>query len=245
MNNETPIIITGMHRSGTSLMAGFIHRSGIDLGDKLLGARSSNIYGHFEDVEILEFHREILERQFGHQMWVPQPPRLMDADRRRAVALISARQHKTFWGWKDPRTCLFLDFWNELLPAAWYLFIVRRPDLVLHSLGKRNNTRFFHFWVHNTFLRSWLLYNHECYRFYLGHRSRCILVVLEHVLECPASVVDLLSERLAYDLDEAVFRASYDASVLTTRPKQRRLASPLLWHKCVSLYRKLSQDADV
>ena len=166
MHSGTPIIIAGMHRSGTSLLARFVHDSGIDLGDKLLSANKSNIYGHYEDLEILEFHREILEQQFGHQMWVRGIPHMTDADRERAVALISARQHKPFWGWKDPRTCLFLDFWSYLLPDAHYLFIVRHPDLVLRSLSRRTSTRFYQFWTHNIFARSWLFYNQACDRFF-------------------------------------------------------------------------------
>lgn len=27
------------------------------------------------------------------------------------------------WGWKDPITTLFLDFWEKKLPEAKYLFI--------------------------------------------------------------------------------------------------------------------------
>lgn len=245
MNSEAPLIITGMHRSGTSLMARFVHNSGIDLGDKLLGAKKSNIYGHYEDVEILEFHRDVLERQLGHQMWVRETPRMTDADRDRALALISARQRKSLWGWKDPRTCLFLDFWVDLLPGAYYLFVVRRPDLVLNSLSQRNNTRFYKFWTHNVFMRSWLFYNQECYRFYLDHHSHCVLLVLEHVQEQPARAVSLLSERLDFRFDEATFRDSYNASALTKKPKQPLFVSPLLRRKCLSLYEQLAQRTDV
>ena len=36
----------------------------------------------------------------------------------RARTLVSARASRPFWGWKDPRTCLFLEFWDRLLPQA-------------------------------------------------------------------------------------------------------------------------------
>jgi hypothetical protein len=234
-----------MHRSGTSLLARFVHNSGIDLGDKLLGAKKSNIYGHYEDVEILEFHRDVLERQLGHQMWVRETPRWTDADRDRALALISARQHKPYWGWKDPRTCLFLDFWAALLPGTYYLFVVRHPDLVLNSLSRRNNTRVYQFWIHNVFMRAWLFYDQECFRFYLDHRSHCILLILDHVLMQPEKAVSTLSERLGFQFDAATFRDSYDASVLTQKPKQSLFVSPWLRRECISLYEQLAQRADV
>jgi hypothetical protein len=88
MNSDTPIIITGMHRSGTSLVARFVHHSGVDLGDRFVGAKPSNPYGHYEDVEILEFQRSILLREFGHSMWVPGPPPINAEDRGKAKDLV-------------------------------------------------------------------------------------------------------------------------------------------------------------
>ncbi len=242
MNNETPLIITGMHRSGTSLVAGFIHRSGIDLGSELVGAKKSNPFGHFEDMDILEFQRSVLLREFGHQMWVPQPPRLGEADKARAMELVSARQNKPYWGWKEPRTSLFLDFWDELLPDARYLFIVRHPLLVLDSLSRRNNTRVYHFWKHNTFLRAWLVYNQECLRFYQAQRARCTLVTLERVLQAPDAFVDLLSQRLTFEFDVQVFRALYDSTALTDKKSQRLPVSPRLYSKSLALYDQIARS---
>ena len=245
MNSSTPLIITGMHRSGTSLIARFAHKSGIDLGDRLLEAKKSNIHGHYEDIQILKFHRDILERELGHQMWVDHIPLTTARDRELAMALITARQHKPTWGWKDPRTCLFLDFWGDLLPDAHFLFVVRNPKLVLSSLGRRGGTRFYQVLTHNVFMRAWLMYNEECYRFYMDHPHRCLLLILEHVLEHPTKAVGLLSECLHHRFEPEVFRSSFDASVLTRRPKRSLVVSPFLRTKCISLYSKLCQDADL
>ena len=37
-----PIIITGMHRSGTSLAASLLQSMGVDIGDELVGAMRGN-----------------------------------------------------------------------------------------------------------------------------------------------------------------------------------------------------------
>jgi hypothetical protein len=42
------------------------------------------------------------------------------------------------WGWKEPRTCLFLDLYRELLPHSKYLVIVRDYQSVVNSLLKRD-----------------------------------------------------------------------------------------------------------
>lgn len=245
MNCNTPLVITGMHRSGTSLLAKFIYHSGIDLGDKLLGAKPSNIYGHYEDIEILRFHRDILEREFKHQMWVPGLPRLTAVDWDRGRALIASRKQKSHWGWKEPRTCLFLHLWNKLLPEAFFLFIVRHPLLVLDSLSRRIRTRFYHILKHNLWLKSWLIYNQACYEFFLDHRSRCILFTLSNTLEYPAKAISLLSEKLQFKFSEMLFRASYDINILTKKTNRYLFVSPFLQRKSLQLYRKLSQDADV
>lgn len=240
MNSDQPLIVTGMHRSGTSLVARFIHHSGIDLGDEFVGANKSNPYGHFEDIEIVEFQRSIMLRECGHSMWVSHLPRFTDADRTRARGMISARQKKPYWGWKEPRTCLFLDFWNDLLPDAYYLFVFRHPLLVLDSLSRRNKTRFYHLGKHNRFVHSWMLYNEECFRFHEQHRSRCILAMLELVLQTPENFVDLLSKRLRIEFDVGVFRALYDPTALVHRPNRRLLVSPSLRLRSLSLYDQLA-----
>jgi hypothetical protein len=55
--NYPILIITGMHRSGTSLTAAFIHKIGLDLGDNLLKYNYWNPKGYFEDIDFVEFQR--------------------------------------------------------------------------------------------------------------------------------------------------------------------------------------------
>lgn len=39
------------------------------------------------------------------------------------------------WGWKDPRNCLTLPFWQQLLPDMRYIVCLRNPVDVAHSLA--------------------------------------------------------------------------------------------------------------
>jgi hypothetical protein len=245
MNSDTPLVITGMHRSGTSLVARFVHDSGIDLGDRFVGARPSNPYGHYEDVEILDFQQSVLLREFGHSMWVPGPPPLTAADRARARGLVAARKEKLHWGWKEPRTSLFLDLWHGLLPDAFYLFVARHPLLVLDSLSRRNHTRFYNFRKHTGFLKSWLIYNQACLDFYLSYRPNCLFVKLEGVLQQMDRFARLLSERLSIAFDASKLRKLYDPDLLARQRRRRTLVSPALRAESLLFYDRLCKTADL
>ncbi len=55
------LIVVGMHRSGTSLTANWLARSGLFVGDTLLANRVDNPMGHFEDESFLHLHEDILK----------------------------------------------------------------------------------------------------------------------------------------------------------------------------------------
>ncbi len=54
------LIIAGMHRSGTSLITNWLSRCGLEIGERLAEGNAGNVEGHFEDVEFLKLHEEIL-----------------------------------------------------------------------------------------------------------------------------------------------------------------------------------------
>ncbi len=243
---RSPLVITGMHRSGTSLVARFLHHTGVHLGDDLLGPIKSNRYGHYEDVDILAFHKQILLREFGHTMWVPAAPQTNEDDRAMAGKLIAVRAgKKERWGWKEPRTSLFLDFWDALLPNAGYLFLARHPASVLDSLARRTRSRWYHAPRHNRFLRNWLLYTRLCYDFYVKNERRCLLVTLEGILSTPEAFVDALARKLAISADANRFRDTYDEKALTREPSRTWLCWPVLYLKCLSFFRQVRETADV
>ena len=102
-----------------------------------------------------------------------------DAEATQASALISERSAQPLWGWKDPRTALFLDFWNGLLPGAGYLFIYRNPLDVLLSLMRRNEPYMAGLLEG---LEAWYAYNIRLLRFAAAHPERCILCSVGGVL---------------------------------------------------------------
>src|SRR5436305_8144007 len=51
-----PVVITGMHRSGTSLVASYLSTLGIHMGDRLIPADRRNPRGYFEAAAFAELH---------------------------------------------------------------------------------------------------------------------------------------------------------------------------------------------
>ncbi|MEM9920483.1 MAG: hypothetical protein AAF990_20465 [Bacteroidota bacterium] len=136
------LLLLGMHRSGTSLLGKWLHHCGLFVGRRLLGANKSNPGGHFEDLDFLEFHNDLL----AFNQTVPlgeKPPNSFAIEpyhRQRASALATFKtQLNTHWAWKDPRSCLFLNnLWKEVLPDAKALIIFRDYKAVVQSLIRRD-----------------------------------------------------------------------------------------------------------
>lgn len=166
------LIIAGFHRSGTSLTAQLLHRSGLFLGHELLGARPSNPYGHFEDADVVEIHEQILSD--NDLTWLISEPFLpiVKEPRWRAMRRIVERRNTEhrLWGFKDPRCCMFMMVWKYLLPDAKVLLVYRHFADTTYSLNRRHSsdllTREGRMHVHRQFfekpdvaLRSWLTHN--------------------------------------------------------------------------------------
>jgi len=134
------LVITGMHRSGTSLVAQWLQKCGLHIGEQFLGAGIGNTDGHFEDIDFVEAHRGILRKLTGNDEGLLNLDNIcMPADQQKILqTLVHQKQSaQTQWGWKDPRTCLFLDAYRELLPDAKYIVILRDYRSVVSSLLSR------------------------------------------------------------------------------------------------------------
>ena len=114
-NSEKILIVLGMHRSGTSLVARWLHLNGIDMGEKLVGASTGNPHGHFENLDIYRLHTGIL-RELGLDFRASRSiqSKIPKRFERTALDIIQSNfRNNHQWGWKEPRTCLFINRWLE------------------------------------------------------------------------------------------------------------------------------------
>lgn len=133
------LIIVGMHRSGTSLITQWLHRCGLSIGEELYPADMANKEGYFEDTDFLKAHQQLLKkRSHPSTGFIDQPVgRLQQAEVKTIQDIIDRKSKKMEWGWKEPRTCLFLDVYNKLIPSAYYLVVVRDYASTVSSLLTR------------------------------------------------------------------------------------------------------------
>ena len=139
-NDPVEVVILGMHRSGTSMIAGLLTRLGVHMGDKLVGACWSNPMGHFEDQEFYELNERILRAAGG--TWDAPPGReaiLRQADtfNGEIATLVGGRTPRA-WGWKDPRTCLTAELFLPHLRNARFIVCHRQAASIAASLERRN-----------------------------------------------------------------------------------------------------------
>lgn len=147
-HGRVAIVVAGMHRSGTSLLARLLTALGAHLPEDRIGPGAGNPLGHWEPRNLVELNNRILaacERQ-------PLDPRPMPAgwtDRARArgfVREISERIAQDYGGavllLKDPRICRLLPLYAEALARLdiemRIILCVRHPMEVAQSLIARD-----------------------------------------------------------------------------------------------------------
>jgi glycosyltransferase involved in cell wall biosynthesis len=238
------LIVTGMHRSGTSLLASFLRAAGVDLGERLLPADAANPPGYFEDLDFQELQREILlactVAESGWRDWGWTESQRLDFSRLpsfrpRAEALVRRHQGAAGpWGWKDPRTILLLDFWNEILPDARYVLIYRAPWEVAASVAAMQRAPF---QEHPDFVpRIWRFYNRQLLDFYRSHRDRCLLLEAGTLLSRPDEVLALVRSKLGLHLQGAQDGAAILRSVRRNGRLGAAASTASLWRLSAKSY---------
>lgn len=145
-------------RSGSSLTTGVMNILGVYLGNtqNLAEPGIHNPKGYFEHEAMLGINKEILSR-LGYDYWrwgaewpdIPvfqkhweQDP-LLDDLRDAAKAIIDRDfQGYSVWGWKDPRSCFTLPFWQGILTTIQCIICIRNPVDVARSQQRYINCSF-------------------------------------------------------------------------------------------------------
>lgn len=140
------ITVLGMHRSGTSALAGMLARLGCDVPKDLLDAAPMNAKGFYESRSLSEMNDELLRSAgsswFTWQEFNKDWLRSAKAAEFRDLALSnlqSAYKDSRLPLLKDPRLCLIVDFWEDVFVVAGYepryILTHRHPLEVAQSLN--------------------------------------------------------------------------------------------------------------
>lgn len=144
------LLIVGMHRSGTSAVAGAVAGLGLPLGERILpGQARDNPKGFFEHADVVAAHDRLLAGAGltwdDPGLWIAQRPELPGAEsfaERLRDLLDRECGPGPPWCVKDPRLCRLLPLWEEPLRAAriepLVLLVHRDPAAVAASLARRD-----------------------------------------------------------------------------------------------------------
>ncbi|MFC1922353.1 sulfotransferase [Chloroflexota bacterium] len=160
LRQSQPLIILGMHRSGTSLAVRLLTEIGVHMGDRLSRDAEAIFFqklnrrifqdvdtkwgyveplieemrsSHFIDMQTSAMQRALFEekRLFGKE------PKISEFFGPQLWRQISKGQMLT-WGWKDPRTTLTFPIWLKIFPRAKILHILRNGIDVAISTHRRS-----------------------------------------------------------------------------------------------------------
>jgi hypothetical protein len=225
------------------VIAALLQSAGLDLGPELLGPAEGNPRGHFEDVDFLRFHIDVLTAQgLDTNGYVcRQSVRVPEQFRERALALVRARQGAGRpWGWKEPRTVLFLDFWKGLIPHAAFVLLFRSPWEVADSMFRRGDAAFRR--NPNLAVQVWMAYNEALLDFQARHPDDCLLVEGRAAAARPGLLVEALRDRFGLHLRPPA--DLYEEGLFRHQPSPHHVA--LLrrtFPQALALYARLRQQA--
>jgi hypothetical protein len=144
------VLVLGMHRAGTSALAGMLHLVGLPIGSHPMLSDEANRKGYFENHRIVAFNDRLLA-QFGSRWDDPLPlrhERFLSATARSAAEDLAEllrtefREHPAVIV-KDPRLCRLVPIWREALGQANRRLAVvvslRHPLEVAASLEARDS----------------------------------------------------------------------------------------------------------
>ncbi len=140
---KSPYIIIGMHRSGTSLVAKVLEKSGIFMGV---------IKDHnYEAMHFLSVNQRVLWANETNWLAPKVPPKdvwynitaseLYDEHFKLNTKLQKLKYTLKInqdWGWKDPRNTFTLKMWLSVFSGAKVIYVKRDVQAIAKSLYARN-----------------------------------------------------------------------------------------------------------
>jgi len=148
-SNNGVILVLGMHRSGTSALAGCIAKLGVQTPSQLMPPTPDNPKGYWETFELMHIHDRLLESADLEwsdvspfpQTWYQTDSAHLFKTEIQAFLSTQINQNQLFLI-KDPRICRIPGFWFEMLEAnntkTHTVFSLRNPLEVAESLFARD-----------------------------------------------------------------------------------------------------------
>ena len=148
---ETPFVVIGMHRSGTSLVSRILDKSGIMMGKDLQTDHESKFFIQLNKW-IYQNAGADLARPKALEELIDYAPARKQVEEYLRIRIASSSSKKfsgrnlknglfdmdSKWGWKDPRNGPSLPIWKDIWPEMKIIHVVRHGVDVAASLHSRS-----------------------------------------------------------------------------------------------------------
>lgn len=213
--NFVLVLVTGMHRSGTSLLTLLLHEAGLAVPGDLLSANADNPTGYWEAREIVRLNNDML-RACGlswndEQAISPQQYDDLTVKFRRKILDLIHTLHDSRRGtvFKDPRFSRLLPVWITVLREHKIAFHIiqtlRSPIEITQSLFRRSYDERFQPAALTCSTKSYCLaarymldaeyFTRECERQFIEHTA---------LLEDPAGTIRHCLEKIGVSIGESI-----------------------------------------
>jgi len=143
------VVILGAGRTGSSLLTRILMLLGMSGTKNYVRGVEHNPEGVFEDIDILEVHKEIFSFLDIHP-YSPVPNDFLNTKginlylgKLKSVVSEKISEAEGVWGFKDPRTASLMPLWlrifNPLKLVPKYIVTVRDPSSVVTSMNRQFN----------------------------------------------------------------------------------------------------------
>lgn len=267
------LVILGMHRSGTSLISNWVHACGINIGDLFSADKVGNEEGHFEDTDFLFLHMDILSSNKLDPSGLESfelADTISNEIYSKMKSLINLKDNKNeCWGWKEPRTCLFLNYYRELLPDSNYLVLLRDPAIVVDSLIRRDlvvlkmqfkecnylkykSFDLFYKWRKNRmlkikeeiYLKAWIYYNEQIIKHLSIIDQDKVLICSFDKIQMNQQVIFDFFKRFKYSFNEVDFGTIYRSNLIKKEQIVFKYSSADLIKKSYEIYSFLASKSN-
>lgn len=249
---KTLALILGMHRSGTSLLSRSLKVFGAEHGENLLGSRSGNTKGHWEDLDTLALNTEMLE-SIGKD-WktisplTPKEITKLDANgysEKIKNLIIKKTKDIDFFVLKEPRITHLLPIWKSALSQLpiekKYFFALRNPLDVAQSLYLRDNME----WEHGYLL--WFSYVY--FALQLLNKEDILCVCYDDMVDNPTSTLESIKDFLGRGIlkkeKEDFLKNFIDRNLRHSHQHPSNLESQPFYNGCDELFKRLKEKSGI
>jgi len=170
------LIVLGMHRSITSLVAKGLADNKVYVGDKLMPPNGGNPKGYWEDVDFVRMNNRLLALAGGTWRDIPSEGKINSLKKKHGYEIedlirkkeervkeIFFRENERIWGWKDPRTVLTINLYLPYLTNPHFIICFRDPLDVAKSLNRTEKIPIYEG------VNLWREYNRQIINFISNH----------------------------------------------------------------------------